>query len=158
VNPTHVYIAYKPCGCWSAMITEMLDNLDDRIQTAESVANCIVYGDRVERVDFDTYRAQSGDFFSSCPNCSKYELPVIAEEPGSVYHVKGEIEYKVTIGIDMRVRAASEDKAFSVVTNAYAPISLLTDDVSWEWDDEELTAKKLEPHEEPGPWSQQPLI
>lgn len=75
-EPTHVYVARRPCGCIAGVAVDMGDK-----GTGAYVAEFIADGYGVDRVDFDTYRAttvnEPGFLKRICP----HEAARLAAEP-----------------------------------------------------------------------------
>lgn len=66
-EPTHVYLARRPCGCVIGVTVDLADK-----STGRYVAKFIASGHAVERVDFEQYRAvvvhEAGFLKSVCPH------------------------------------------------------------------------------------------
>ena len=75
-EPTHVYLARRPCGCVIGVTVDMADKA-----TGGHVAEFIASGHAVERVDFEQYRAavvhEAGFLKSVCP----HQAAILAAEP-----------------------------------------------------------------------------
>lgn len=75
-EPTHVYLARRPCGCVIGVTVDMADKA-----TGRHVAEFIASGYAVERVDFERYRAavvhEAGFLKSVCP----HQAATLAAQP-----------------------------------------------------------------------------
>lgn len=65
INPTHVYVARRKCGC----VTGLVSDLGDKA-TGKSVCEMIGGGLTIDRVSFDDYKAKiiAEPTFMKCPH------------------------------------------------------------------------------------------
>lgn len=68
---THCYVGFRPCGCQVTVIADMQESARLRKLTADSVAECIVAGYRVERIESDRWRQEFAPSFGVlCDKCN----------------------------------------------------------------------------------------
>lgn len=74
---THVYVAFNPCGCWSAVTTDLGGCGDEVLAkyTADDVADFIRSGRRVERVPLEEWRKKPFASITKCPHKSASKEP-----------------------------------------------------------------------------------
>ena len=72
---THAYVAFAPCGCWSAVTTDLGDsgNKDLASGTADDVADFIRSGLQVKRITIAEWRNGLLIPITSCPHKGRTE-------------------------------------------------------------------------------------
>ncbi len=75
---THCYVAFKDCGCWVAVTTDLTPCGEDLAKhTADDVKGFIRSGWRVERMSLEEWRKASFTGISKCPH---KDMPHVASD------------------------------------------------------------------------------
>jgi len=117
----------------------VVDDLADRPHIAVELARCMLLGWKPGYLTIEELRAA----IWSCSNGAPVSRPphtirASSQPDAAVYRATGTITYRVTVKVNSRVIATTEDEAHEVLFEELAPVALADDEADIEYEDDDL--------------------